>query len=248
MADKLVEVSKHANVALCSNSTTRTPNVANAALESFPIVFEAHGIHSPASENKENMNDIGNTVGPTPAGTTPGMSSYANVTGEPSRKTLNFRTLFTPAENGVDVVVSVESIRAISERFANTTYGFFWESKWLIPIFSFQFSSMEGLDAMLENGPWFIRNNPLFLKKWNPDMNLSKEDVGNVPVWVKLHCVPVTAFSDDGLSAIATKIDTLLMLDFYTYDMCIQSWGRSSYARALIEVWADVEFKDNIMV
>ncbi|GKB53287.1 hypothetical protein Tco_0904040 [Tanacetum coccineum] len=27
--------------------------------------------------------------------------------------------------NGVDVVVSAESIRAISERFANTAYGFF---------------------------------------------------------------------------------------------------------------------------
>nr|GEX10328.1 hypothetical protein [Tanacetum cinerariifolium] len=45
-------------------------------------------------------------------------------------------------------------------------------------IFSFQFSSMEGLDAMLENGSWFIRNNPLILKKWNPDVNLLKKDVG----------------------------------------------------------------------
>ncbi|GJX54997.1 hypothetical protein Tco_0284894 [Tanacetum coccineum] len=51
----------------------------------------------------------------------------------------------------------------------------------------------------------FIRNNPLILKKWNPDVNLLKEDVGNVP-------------------------------------------GRSSYARALIEVRADVELKDNIVV
>ncbi|GJV46548.1 putative RNA-directed DNA polymerase [Tanacetum coccineum] len=86
-----------------------------------------------------------------------------------------------------------------------------------------RFSSMKGLDAMLENGPWFIRNNPLILKKWNPDVNLLKEDVGNVPVWVKLHGVPVTAFSEDGLSM-------------------------SRYARALIEVRANVELKDNIVV
>ncbi|GKD29112.1 putative reverse transcriptase domain-containing protein, partial [Tanacetum coccineum] len=58
----------------------------------------------------------------------------------------------------------------------------------------------------------------------------------------------VTAFSEDGLSVIATKLDTTLMLDSYTSDMCIRSWGRSSYARALIEVWADVKLKDNIMV
>ncbi|GJU77852.1 putative RNA-directed DNA polymerase [Tanacetum coccineum] len=64
-----------------------------------------------------------------------------------------------------------------------------------------------------------FHNNPLILKKWNPDVNLIKEDVGNVPVWVKLHGVHVTAFSEDGLSAIATKHDS-----------------------------ADVELKDTIMV
>ncbi|GKB35789.1 hypothetical protein Tco_0880731 [Tanacetum coccineum] len=61
-------------------------------------------------------------------------------------------------------------------------------------------------------------------------------------------CVPVTAFSEDGLSAIATKLGTLLMLDTYTFDMCMQSWGRSSYARAMIKLRADVELKDNIVV
>ncbi|GKB04206.1 ribonuclease H-like domain, reverse transcriptase, RNA-dependent DNA polymerase [Tanacetum coccineum] len=34
-------------------------------------------------------------------------------------------------------------------------------------LFSFQFSSSDGLNAMLENGSWFIRNNPLILKKWS---------------------------------------------------------------------------------
>ncbi|GKE12119.1 retrotransposon protein, putative, ty1-copia subclass [Tanacetum coccineum] len=100
----------------------------------------------------------------------------------------------------------------------------------------------------LKNGPWFIRNNPLILKKWHPDENLLKEDVSTVPVWVKLHGVPVTAFSEDGLSAIATKLGTPLMLDSYTSDMCMQSWGRSSYARVMIELRADVELKDNIVV
>ncbi|GKE51710.1 zinc finger, CCHC-type containing protein, partial [Tanacetum coccineum] len=105
---------------------------------------------------------------------------------------------------------------------------------------------MDGLDVMLENGLWFIRNNPLILKKWHPDENLLKEDVSTVPIWVKLHGVPVTAFSEDGLSA--TKLGTPLMLDSYTSDMCMQSWGRSSYARVMIELRADVELKDNIVV
>ncbi|GJZ22672.1 retrotransposon protein, putative, ty1-copia subclass [Tanacetum coccineum] len=107
---------------------------------------------------------------------------------------------------------------------------------------------MDGLDAMLENGPWFIWNNPLILKKWHPDVNLLKEDVSTIPVWVKLHGVHVTVFSEDGLSVIATKLGTPLMLDSYIADMCMQSWGRSSYARAMIELRADVDFKDNIVV
>ncbi|GJR67042.1 hypothetical protein Tco_0013107 [Tanacetum coccineum] len=101
---------------------------------------------------------------------------------------------------------------------------------------------------MLVNGPWFIHNHPLILRKWNPDVDLLKEDVGNVPVWVKLYGVPITAFSEDGLSAIATKLDTLLMIDSYTSDMCLQSWGRSSYARAMIELRANVKLKDTIVV
>ncbi|GJV21447.1 retrotransposon protein, putative, ty3-gypsy subclass [Tanacetum coccineum] len=114
-------------------------------------------------------------------------------------------------------------------------------------LFSFQFISMDGLDDMVEYGPWSIWNNPLILKKWHSDVNLLKEDVSTILVWVKLYGVPVMAFSEDGLSAIATKIGTPLMLDSYTFDMCLQSWGRSSYARAMIELRDDVELKDNIV-
>ncbi|GJU41886.1 ribonuclease H-like domain-containing protein [Tanacetum coccineum] len=53
---------------------------------------------------------------------------------------------------------------------------------------------------------------------------LLKEDVSTVPVWVKLHDVPVTAFSEDDLS------------------------GRSSYAKAIIELRANIELNDNIVV
>nr|GFB85341.1 hypothetical protein [Tanacetum cinerariifolium] len=55
----------------------------------------------------------------TSAGNALGKSLYANVTSKPSGKKVNIRTLFTPRGNGIDVVVPVESIRAISERFVN---------------------------------------------------------------------------------------------------------------------------------
>ncbi|GJR52661.1 hypothetical protein Tco_1403182, partial [Tanacetum coccineum] len=125
------------------------------------VVVSSYVVEEPV-DNTVNTEDV--NVGQTP--TSPNVNpkpgtSYANLlTTGPSRNDRNFCTLFTLGGNGVDMVVSVESIRAISTRFANT----------------------------------------------NLDVNLLKEDVGNVPVWFKLYGVPVTAFSEDGLSAIATKI------------------------------------------
>ncbi|GJX04148.1 RNA-directed DNA polymerase, eukaryota, reverse transcriptase zinc-binding domain protein, partial [Tanacetum coccineum] len=117
--------------------------------------------------------------------------------GDASRKSMNFCTLITSTRNGADVVVTLESIQGLANGLLNRL----------------MFSSKDGLDAMLENGPWFIRINPLILKKWDPDVNLLKEDVSNVLVWVKLHSVPMMVFSEDGLSAIATKLGTPLMID-----------------------------------
>ncbi|GJR04972.1 retrotransposon protein, putative, ty1-copia subclass [Tanacetum coccineum] len=131
-----------------------------------------------------------------------------------------------PWGNGIDVVVPVDSIRAISERFANIAYGFFLGKKVAYPVVANYF--MDRLDAMLENGPWFIGNNPLILKKWHPNENLLTEDVSTVPVWVKLHGVLVTTFSEYSLSAITTKL--------------------VSYARVMIELRADVELKYNIVM
>ncbi|GKE28424.1 putative reverse transcriptase domain-containing protein [Tanacetum coccineum] len=151
---------------------------------------------------------------PTGIASSPSVSYAKLITGESSRKTVNFR--LSPARNGADVAISLESVRAISERFANTIYGFFMVKRMAYP-----FSSKDGMDVMLENGPWFIHNNPFILRSL--DVNLLKEDVGNVLVWVKFHGVPMTAFSEDGLSAITTKLGTPLMLDSYTSDICMES-------------------------
>ncbi|GJV48949.1 pyruvate, phosphate dikinase, chloroplastic [Tanacetum coccineum] len=140
----------------------------------------------------------------------------------------------------------LESMRVVSERFTNRTYGFFFGKRVAYPVVANYLYGWFECNAC--KWSMVFRNHPLILKKWNPDVNLLKEDVGNVPVWVKLHGVPITAFSEDGLSSIATKFGTSLMLDSYTSDMCLQSWGRSSYARVIIELQADMELKDTIVV
>nr|GEY79937.1 hypothetical protein [Tanacetum cinerariifolium] len=48
--------------------------------------------------------------------------------------------------------------------------------------------------------------------------------------------------------ATATKLGHPLMLDSYMIDMYLESWVRSSYARAMIELRDDVELKDTLVV
>ncbi|XP_021979837.1 uncharacterized protein LOC110875955 [Helianthus annuus] len=114
--------------------------------------------------------------------------------------------------------------------------------------FFFKFDSAEGMAKVLEGGPWLIRKNPLFLNVWSPSVILRKEGIKTVPVWVKFHNVPIAVYTDDGLSLLASKIGVPKRLVSYTADMCMENWGRTSFARAMIEVSADNELKDHIVV
>ncbi|KAF5781988.1 putative transcription factor interactor and regulator CCHC(Zn) family [Helianthus annuus] len=184
---------------------------------------------------------------------------------------VNFRTLNSDASlDGVDVVLLIDSVRQVNNRLANTLYGYFLGDRIAYPVveyfvrtnwkkhgllktmmnsngfFFFKFEDRKGMDAVLEGGPWMIRNKPMFLNIWSPTNTLKKEESKKVAVWVKLHDVPLVAYSDDGLSMLASKIGSPVRLDLYTIDMCNEAWGRSSYARALIEISADQDLKGTI--
>ncbi|GJS38889.1 hypothetical protein Tco_0563932 [Tanacetum coccineum] len=164
---------------LHNTSTVSAPN----AMTRIPH-FEVDGNSQPMSnmmeyevEGELNMN-LGTTTNAS-LGSKTGHVSYAKLlNGEPSRKSVNFRTFIAPRGNGADVAIPLESIQAISERFTNSAYGFFLGKRVAYPVvgnyvkntwskyrllksmlcssnglFFFQFSSKDGLDAMLENGP-----------------------------------------------------------------------------------------------
>ncbi|GKE93356.1 zinc knuckle CX2CX4HX4C containing protein, partial [Tanacetum coccineum] len=68
--------------------------------------------------------------------------------------------------------------------------------------FFFKFDSRAGLEAVMEGGPWLIRKSPIILKKWSMDTRLLKEELTRIPIWVKLHDVPIQVFEEDGISLI----------------------------------------------
>ncbi|XP_021979840.1 uncharacterized protein LOC110875959 [Helianthus annuus] len=112
--------------------------------------------------------------------------------------------------------------------------------------FFFKFNDEGGMMNVLKDGPWIIKSQPLFLNTWTPTTKLEKKEVKKVQVWVKIHEVPIAAYTEDGLSLIATTIGEPKLMDSFTTSMCTDSWGRSSYARALVEISADKEFREEI--
>ncbi|GJS97504.1 zinc knuckle CX2CX4HX4C containing protein [Tanacetum coccineum] len=162
-------------------------------------------------------------------------------------------------------------VDAKTNEYANTLYGYFIGRRHAVPIvdsyvnnawsrfglqrsmfhhgfFFFQFKTKAGMEQVLAKGPWRIRNVPIMLNIWNPTKKLVKEKVKTVQVWVKLHNVPVVAFSELSLSLITTKVGKPIMLDAHTADMCVNSWGRCSYARVLIEVSAERALVESFIV
>ncbi|GJZ08935.1 putative ribonuclease H-like domain-containing protein [Tanacetum coccineum] len=105
-------------------------------------------------------------------------------------------------------------------------------------------------DGMKKLYGYFIGKRLSFpVVEWfSPPASLLKEDLSHVLVWVKFHDVPLVAYTSDGLSLIATKIGTLMMLDSYTNSMCLESWRRSIYAIILIKIEAFNDFSDNLVM
>ncbi|GJY11907.1 zinc knuckle CX2CX4HX4C containing protein [Tanacetum coccineum] len=79
----------------------------------------------------------------------------------------------------------------------------------------FKFESRKGLEE-IENRPWMIHNSPIILKKWTMSTSLFKEELTHIPMWVKLHDVPIQVFSEDGISLITTQIADAALKDNVT--------------------------------
>lgn len=59
-------------------------------------------------------------------------------------------------------------------------YGFEKAMMTTSSIYYFKFSSEQGVLKVLEEGPWMIRNIPIILNRWFPDVNVTKAEVTNV--------------------------------------------------------------------
>ncbi|GKA43629.1 nucleotide-binding alpha-beta plait domain-containing protein [Tanacetum coccineum] len=170
------------------------------------------------------------------------------LSSEKVHKKVNFRSFVNEerVENSYTVLLKA-AMESVKNRYVNSLVGYFigkslafpvvqnyvnntWEEFGLQKVmrnddgvFMLKFASEEGLEQVLQRGPWMIRKSPIILTKWSSSLSLKKGEVTSVSVWVKLHGVPILVYSEDGLSLIATQIGKPLLLDASTSSMCVES-------------------------
>nr|GEZ73867.1 hypothetical protein [Tanacetum cinerariifolium] len=173
--------------------------------------------------------------------------SFANLL-KPNDTTnkIHFRTLVNDERiESVDCVLPKD---AAAKYVSNTwrKFGFERITRNDDGVYLFKFATKSGRDQVIDKGPWMIRKSPIMLSKWSPSVSLKKGEVTKVLVCVKMYNIPVFTYSEDGLSLLATQIGKPIMLDAFTSSMCVESWGRISFAQDLIEIDAAVGLKNEV--
>ncbi|GJV40060.1 RNA-directed DNA polymerase, eukaryota, reverse transcriptase zinc-binding domain protein [Tanacetum coccineum] len=128
----------------------------------------------------------------------------------------------TGIEEGRKVVVFDEEIYNLSR-----TWGKFGFKEAIVRngMYFNKFNSEEGMKMVIERGPWMIRNKPLLVQKWNPNVCVEKKDPEVIPLWIKLYNVPLEAWSNKRISALASSLGKPIIMDQTTTKMCNESVG-----------------------
>jgi hypothetical protein len=96
---------------------------------------------------------------------------------------------------------------------------------------------------VLEAQLWHIANKPLILRRWTPGMQLLKISVSSVPVWIKLHNLPMEFWNATCLSYVASGVGKPLCADSVTEEQL-----RLGFARVLVEVNIDSDFPKEVEI
>jgi hypothetical protein len=110
-----------------------------------------------------------------------------------------------------------------------------------IGLYIFQFEDGKSRDVVLEEKLWHIANRPLILRRWVPGMQLLKLSLSSVPVWIKLHNLPMEYWNTACLGHVASGVGNPLCVDSVTEEQ-----RRLAFARVLVEVDVDSDFSKKI--
>ncbi|GJS99230.1 RNA-directed DNA polymerase, eukaryota, reverse transcriptase zinc-binding domain protein, partial [Tanacetum coccineum] len=92
----------------------------------------------------------------------------------------------------------------------------------------------EMVKIVAAKSPWMVNGKPLVVYKWDPSIGLDKVEPKVLPVWVKLHNMPMEAWTNVGMSAIASCLRKPKIMDSMT--TCVCRSGITKFVRVLVEI------------
>ncbi|XP_021991394.1 uncharacterized protein LOC110888163 [Helianthus annuus] len=166
-------------------------------------------------------------------------TSYADKLQSKNRtkREVNFRFMQTDeVREDADIVIPREVVKQVQEKFENVLYGYFLGNRLPFPVVEYYAKnvwSKFGFSKLMMNSSGF------FFFKFEEKEGMMKVLEGG-PLLIRK--IPLF------LNVWSPKLGVPKRLDSYTADICAENWGRSSYARAMIEVNAESELKDHISI
>nr|GFB96757.1 hypothetical protein [Tanacetum cinerariifolium] len=110
----------------------------------------------------------------------------------------------------------------IIENYTKNTWAKFGLSKLMKTddgVYLFKFNTKRGMDQVIERGPWLIRNTPLILSKWAPNVSLKPGEVSKVPGRISFARALIEVCADSELKKevrIAVSIDEDDKIEYIT--------------------------------
>ncbi|KAL2937602.1 Outer capsid glycoprotein VP7 [Bienertia sinuspersici] len=107
-------------------------------------------------------------------------------------------------------------------------------------MFLIRFKSMEQREKFLAMGRVFFDYKPVILKAWHVDMELNKEDIQKIPIWIQLE-LHFKYWGQKCLERIIQPVRNLLKVDSMTTNR-----DKLQYARCMIEVKVEQIFPETV--
>lgn len=106
-----------------------------------------------------------------------------------------------------------------------------------------KFSMVGSLNRALHEGPWFIAENFLSIKKWEPNFVPQNTSLTHTAIWVRLPHPPTEFYDRQILEQVGPKLGRRLKID-----ACISATLRVRYARICIQVPLEVPVQTEITI
>ena len=109
--------------------------------------------------------------------------------------------------------------------------------------FLIKFDLAEDVDRVLKGGPWFIGQQFLAIRQWEPEFRASEDTFSSVAVWIRLPELPIEYYDPAILRRIGQAIGPVLRIDAHT------ACGiRGGFGRLCIQVNLDKPLEKSLTI